>query len=77
MDWPFSEPPDLATIVDADLLAGKAWVCVAYQAARLFGVTQPRVSDLMRGKVDLFSLDTLVNMLTAYDGPHKLDRQLS
>ncbi len=35
------------------------------QAAKLFGVTQPRVSDLMRGKVDLFSLDTLVNMLTA------------
>jgi predicted XRE-type DNA-binding protein len=29
------------------------------QAAKLFGVTQPRVSDLMRGKIDLFSLDTL------------------
>jgi predicted nucleic acid-binding protein len=25
-------------------------------------VTQPRVSDLMRGKIDLFGLDTLVNM---------------
>ena len=35
------------------------------QAARLFGVTQPRVSDLMRGKIDLFSIDTLVNMLAA------------
>lgn len=34
-------------------------------AARLFGVTQPRISDLVRGKVDLFSLDTLVNMLAA------------
>ena len=32
------------------------------QAAKLFGVTQPRVSDLVRGKIDLFSLDTLVNM---------------
>lgn len=32
------------------------------QAARLFGVTQPRVSDLMRGKIDLFGLDTLVSM---------------
>jgi predicted XRE-type DNA-binding protein len=29
----------------------------------MFGVTQPRVSDLMRGKIALFSLDTLVNML--------------
>ncbi len=35
------------------------------QAARLFGVTQPRVSDLTRGKIDLFSIDTLVNMLSA------------
>jgi predicted XRE-type DNA-binding protein len=35
------------------------------QAAKLFSVTQPRVSDLMRGKIDLFALDTLVNMLAA------------
>ncbi|MBU2839487.1 XRE family transcriptional regulator [Acidithiobacillus thiooxidans] len=35
------------------------------QAAQLFGVTQPRVSDLVRGKIDLFSLDMLVNMATA------------
>ena len=35
------------------------------QAAKLFGVTQPRVSDLMRGKIDLFALDALVNMATA------------
>lgn len=32
------------------------------QAAELFGVTQPRISDLMRGKVNLFSLDTLMDM---------------
>ena len=32
------------------------------EAAELFGVTQPRVSDLMRGKLNLFSLDTLMNM---------------
>ena len=35
------------------------------QAARLFGVTQPRISDLMRGKINLFGLDALVNMATA------------
>jgi len=34
-------------------------------AAKLLGVTQPRVSDLVRGKIDLFSLDTLVNMAAA------------
>ena len=33
------------------------------QAAKLLGVTQPRVSDLMRGKIQLFSLDMLVNMV--------------
>lgn len=35
------------------------------RAAKLFGVTQPRVSDLMRGKLDLFGLNALVNMATA------------
>ena len=33
------------------------------KAARLFGVTQPRVSDLVRGEIDRFSIDALVNML--------------
>ena len=32
------------------------------EAAELFGVTQPRISDLMRGKINLFSLDMLMNM---------------
>jgi len=32
-------------------------------AAKLFGVTQPRISDLNRGKIDRFTLDALVNML--------------
>jgi len=32
------------------------------RAAALLQVTQPRVSDLMRGRLDLFSLDTLVEL---------------
>ena len=32
------------------------------KAAEIFGVTQPRVSDLVRGKIGLFSIDVLVNM---------------
>lgn len=32
-------------------------------AARLLGVSQPRVSDLMQGKINLFSVDTLIDML--------------
>jgi predicted XRE-type DNA-binding protein len=33
------------------------------EAAKLLGVTQPRVSDVMRGRLDLFSIDTLIDML--------------
>lgn len=33
------------------------------QAAKLFGVTQPRVSDLVRGRLHRFSIDALVDML--------------
>jgi predicted XRE-type DNA-binding protein len=32
-------------------------------AADIMGVSQPRVSDLLRGKVDLFSTDALIDML--------------
>ncbi len=35
------------------------------ESAKLLSVTQPRLSDLMRGKINLFSIDTLVNMATA------------
>ena len=35
------------------------------QAAQLFGVTEPRVSDLHLGKIGLFALDALVNMAAA------------
>ena len=35
------------------------------QAAQVFGITQPRVSDLIRGKINLFALDALVNMVAA------------
>lgn len=33
------------------------------EAAKLLGVTQPRISDLYKGKIHLFSIDTLVDML--------------
>ncbi|MHC3941674.1 MULTISPECIES: helix-turn-helix domain-containing protein [Paenochrobactrum] len=33
------------------------------EAARRLSVTQPRISDLQRGKINVFAIDTLVNML--------------
>ncbi|MBI5278933.1 MAG: XRE family transcriptional regulator [Burkholderiales bacterium] len=35
------------------------------QAAQQLGVTQPRISDLTRGKINLFGIDALVNMAAA------------
>jgi len=35
------------------------------QAAERIRVTQSRVSDLMRGKIEKFTIDTLVNMVVA------------
>lgn len=32
-------------------------------AAKLFGVSQPRISDLKRGKMEAFTIDSLVTML--------------
>ena len=36
-----------------------------HNAATQLGVTQPRVSDLVRGRIELFSLDMLVDMAAA------------
>jgi len=33
------------------------------EAAQLFEVNQPRISDLVRGKIERFTIDMLVNML--------------
>ena len=33
------------------------------EAAKLLGVAQPRVSELVRGRLDLFSVDSLIDML--------------
>jgi predicted XRE-type DNA-binding protein len=35
------------------------------RAAKIMGVSQPRISDLVRGKIGRFTIDTLVNMVAA------------
>jgi predicted XRE-type DNA-binding protein len=47
----------------AELIEGKGWKQV--EAAERCGVTQPRINDLLRGRVSRFSLDALVNIATA------------
>jgi predicted XRE-type DNA-binding protein len=43
----------------------KAWSLTQEEAAARLGVTRPRLNDLMRGKLDKFSLDALVNIAAA------------
>jgi predicted XRE-type DNA-binding protein len=63
-------PPEEAEhlLVRADLLIQLQKVIASKgltqaKAARILRVTQPRVSDLLRGRIDLFSTDSLIDML--------------
>jgi predicted XRE-type DNA-binding protein len=47
----------------AELIQAEGWKQV--EAAERCGVTQPRINDLLRGRVSRFSLDALVNIATA------------
>ena len=47
----------------AELVKSSGWTQV--EAASHCGVTQPRINDLLRGRVSRFSLDALVNIATA------------
>jgi len=54
----------------ADLLLAireriKKWNLTQEEAAARLGLTRPRLNDLMRGKLDKFSLDALVNIAAA------------
>ncbi len=46
-----------------DLVAENNWTQV--EAASRCGVTQPRINDLLRGRISRFSLDALVNIAAA------------
>jgi predicted XRE-type DNA-binding protein len=39
-----------------------AWKVTQAQSAKRLGVTQPRLNDLLRGRIDKFSLDALMNL---------------
>lgn len=48
-------------IVIRDIVIEKGWKQA--EAAERFGLTQPRVSDLLNGKIDKFSIDLLMTFL--------------
>ena len=43
------------------------WDISQKEAAQRLHITQPRLNDLLKGKIDKFSLDALVNMLASAD----------
>lgn len=47
---------ELTKLIEAQALTQAA-------AAKLLGVTRPRICDLVRGKIDRFSVDSLIEML--------------
>lgn len=40
----------------------ESWKVSQTEAARRLGLTQPRLNDLMRGRLEKFSLDALINL---------------
>jgi predicted XRE-type DNA-binding protein len=41
-----------------------SWDLTQAKAARRLGITQPRLNDLLDGKIDKFSLDSLMTLAT-------------
>jgi predicted XRE-type DNA-binding protein len=67
-DLGFSKEESEHLLVRADLLIQVQKAIVSRrlkqaEAAKILRVTQPRVSDLLRGRIDLFSTDSLIDML--------------
>jgi len=40
----------------------RSWKVTQAEAARRLGLTQPRLNDLLKGKIDKFSLDALISL---------------
>ena len=67
-DLGFSKEESEHLLVRADLLiqvqkAIQSRRLKQAEAAKMLRVTQPRISDLLRGRIDLFSTDALIDML--------------
>ncbi|KMO73007.1 helix-turn-helix domain-containing protein [Mycolicibacterium obuense] len=62
----------LLMIAIEERIRERAWTQA--KAAQVLGVSQPRVSDLLNGKIDKFSLDALVNLLPAVGLTFRVDR---
>jgi predicted XRE-type DNA-binding protein len=53
----------------------RSWNTTQARAARRLGITQPRLNDLLHGKINKFSLDTLLTLATRAGLKVKIDLQ--
>ena len=63
-----AEAVNMRARADIMIAIGEAvahWGITQAEAARRLGVTQPRLNDLLRGRIDNFSLDALLNLAVA------------
>ena len=51
----------------------RSWDTTQARAARRLGITQPRLNDLLHGKINKFSLDTLLTLATRAGLKVKID----
>jgi predicted XRE-type DNA-binding protein len=77
-DLGFDDAEAQVLALRADLMAQleqqiKARKMTQMAASKLLGVSQSRVSDLARGKVEKFSLDTLVQFAAKLGKPAKIE----
>ncbi|NGZ11513.1 MAG: XRE family transcriptional regulator [Nitrospira sp. LK70] len=56
-----------------DLVGANGWTQM--EAGVKCGVTQPRMNDLLRGRISRFSLDALVNIAAALGRPVRIELQ--
>jgi predicted XRE-type DNA-binding protein len=51
----------------------RSWDTTQARAARRLGITQPRLNDLLQGKINKFSLDSLLTLATRAGLKVKID----
>ena len=67
----FDDPAEIASlqmrgeVLGAIALKVKGWGLTQAEAAKRLGISQPRLNDLLRGRINRFSLDALVKIATA------------
>ncbi len=67
----FDDPAEIASlqmrgeVLGAVALKVKGWDLTQTEAAKRLGISQPRLNDLLRGRISRFSLDALIKIATS------------